>query len=299
MSTTIEIGCLDLRYEHLRVKRKAEEGRLLSSIAERGIEDALEGVDVDGAHVLLNGFARYRCARRLGIEVLPYLSLGGDEAAGIIQLLHRPERSTLTILEEAGFLHELNKVQGLNVAQIAERVGRSKAWVCNRLKLMREVSGSVRDRLFAGAFPIYAYMQMVHPFMRINGVKQKDVDEFVEALSGKKVSVRDVELLAHGYFRGPESFREQIRTGHVVESLERLKEIPDDPDGCSDFERAVLRDLETLSKYMQRVMGKSIDQRLKSHTFFAEANLLTAKIMSRKSAFYESMRQLHDRSGHA
>lgn len=299
MSMTIEIGDLDLRYEHLRVKKKAEEGRLLSSIAERGIEDALEGVDVDGAHVLLNGFARYRCARKLGISVLPYLSLGGDEAAGIVQLLHRPKHNTLTILEEAGFVHELKKVQGLNVAQIVERVGRSKAWVCNRLKLMREVSDSVRNKLFAGAFPVYAYMQIVHPFMRVNSINKKDMDEFVGSLSGKKLSVRDVELLAHGYFRGPESFREQIRTGYVVESLGQLKEIPDDPDGCSDFERGVLRDLEAVSKYMQRVMGKSENQRLKSHSFFAEANLLTADLLSRKSAFYESMRQLHDRSGHA
>ena len=299
MSMTIEIGDLDLRYERLRVKKKAEEGRLLSSIAERGIEDALEGVDVDGVHVLLNGFVRYHCARKLGISVLPYLSLGVDEAAGIVQLLHMPKHNTLSILEEAGFVHELNKVQGLNVAQIAERVGRSKVWVCNRLKLMREVSDSIRGRLFAGAFPVYAYMQIVHPFMRINSVNTKDVDEFVEALSGKKLSVRDIELLAHGYFRGPESFREQIRTGRVVESLGLLKAIPDDPDGCSTFERGVLRDLETVSKYMQRVMGKSQNRRLKSHSFFAEANLLTADLLSRKSAFYESMRQLHDRSGHA
>jgi hypothetical protein len=38
--------------------------------------------------------------------------------------------------------------------------------------------------------------------MRMNGVGKQDIEEFVIALSGKKLSVREIEQLAHGYFRG-------------------------------------------------------------------------------------------------
>ena len=44
----------------------------------------------------------------------------------------------------------------------------------------------------------------------MNGVKKQEIEDFVVAVSGKKLSVREIEQLAHGYFRGPESFREAI-----------------------------------------------------------------------------------------
>ncbi len=68
------------------------------------------------------------------------------------------------------------------------------------------MSEPVRRQLFAGAFPVYSYMCLLRQFMRMNGVSQEQIEEFVLALSGKGLSVREVEQLAHGCFRGPESF---------------------------------------------------------------------------------------------
>jgi hypothetical protein len=50
---------------------------------------------------------------------------------------------------------------------------------------------------------------------------------------------------------------------------------------------------------MQRVMGKSQDERLKSRAFHAQCHLLTAGILSRSRAFFHTLRQLHDRNGQA
>jgi len=54
-----------------------------------------------------------------------------------------------------------------------------------------------------------------------------------------------------------------------------------------------------LAKYMQRVMGKSQDGRLQSRAFHAQCHLLTAGILSRGRAFFDTLRQLHDRNGQA
>jgi len=299
MAHEVELTSLDLRYESLRMKNRAQEGRVLSSISERGIEESLEGVDVDGARVLLNGFKRYRCARKLGIQTVPYTSLGGDEAAGIVALLRLSNTRSLSILEQAGFIDELRNVQNLSVADIAEALSRSKAWVSVRMGLIREMTGTIRRKLFSGAFPVYPYMYTLRQFMRMNAVGQGQIERFVVALSGKDLSVRDVEQLAHGYFRGPPSFREQIEGGNIAVALERIRQVPDDPDGCNPFERGLLKDIEITGKYMQRVMGKSQDPRLKTRVFQAQANLLTAGILSRSAAFFQSVRQLHDRSGQA
>ena len=81
-------------------------------------------------------------------------------------------------------------------------------------------------------------------------------------MGGKKLSVRDIERLAHGYFRGPDWFRKEIRNGNLALPLERMKQVPEDPEGCNEGERVLLRDLEMVGKYMKRVTAKSHDPRL-------------------------------------
>jgi hypothetical protein len=299
MATEVELASLDLRYESFRLKQAALEERLLSSMAQRGIEEPLEGVDVKQAKVLLNGFKRYRCARKLRLATVPYSSLGQDEAAAILSLLKTSNNRALSILEQAAFIAELKNARRMNVAEIAAELSRSKSWVTMRLGLMAEMSTQVRAQLFAGAFPVYSYMYTLRQFMRMNGVKAREIEEFVLALSGHGLSVREVEQLAHGFFRGPDAFRQEILKGNLALPLERMRQVPQSADACSEFERVMLGDLELTQKYMQRVMGKSQDQRLQSRAFHAQCHLLTAGILSRSSVFFQTLRQLHDRNGQA
>jgi len=295
----IELSSLDVRYEGHRMKNRAGEARLLASIAERGITEPLEGVEQREGHVLLNGFKRWRCARRLGLSTAPYVSLGEDAAMGIVALLRASNDRALSLLEQAGFVDELKRLHGMSVAEMAEALSRSKGWVSMRLGLLSEMPPAVRCKLFAGVFPAYAYMYSVRPFMRMNGGGREEVEQLVTALSGRRLSVREIEHLAHGYFRGPEALREQIRAGNVALPLERLKQTAAHADGCTPFEQAMLKDIEIAQKYMQRVMGKSPDPRLKSAAFRAQAQLLLAGLLSRAPAFFQSVRQLHDRCGQA
>jgi len=320
MANEVELASLDLRYQGFRLKAPALEERLLAAIAQRGIEEPLEGVDLPAApsaaqaglpaapeaagapprRVLLNGFKRWRCARKLRLATVPYSSLGPDEAAGILSLLKSSNNRSLSLLEQAAFIAELRAARGMNVAAIAAELSRSKSWVSMRLGLWAEMSPKVREQLFRGAFPVYSYMYLLRQFMRMNGIKAEQIEEFVLAVSGQGLSVREVEQLAHGFFRGPESFREEIRKGNLALPLARLRAVPQSPDGCSEFERVLLGDLEVLAKYMQRVMGKSQEQnKLTSRAFHAQCHLLSAGILSRSRAFFHTLRQLHDRNGQA
>jgi len=299
MAPEIELSQLDLRYEGFRMKHRGLEEKLLASMAQRGIQEPLEGVRVHSVPILLNGFKRHRCARRLQMQRVPYACLGSDEVSGIVNLLRLSNTRALSLLEQARFIDDLKNVQGMTLAQIAADLSRSKAWVSMRLGLMRELTPVVREKLFAGAFPVYSYMYTLRQFMRMNGVKREQIEQFVGAVSGKNLSVREVEQLAHGFFRGPDSFRQEILKGNLALPLQRLRETPADPDGCNEFERVLIHDLEILQKYMQRTMGKAQDPRLKSRPFFAQCHLLAGGILSRNGAFLHSLRQLHDRSGQA
>ena len=299
MTHEVELSSLDLRYESFRLKAAALEERLLGSIAQRGIEEPLEGVQVKERSVLLNGFKRCRCARKLRLATVPYLSLGQDEALGILNLLRTANHRALSILEQAAFIAELKDVRQMSVAQMATELSRSKAWVSVRLGLLAQMSEPVRARLFAGSFPVYSYMYTLRQFMRLKEVSTAQIEEFVLAVSGKGLSVRDIEHLAHGYFRGPESFRQEIAKGNLALPLERMRQVPQSSDGCNEFERVLLGDLEITQKYMQRVMGKSQSPKISSRAFHAQSHLLTAGILSRAQAFINTLKKLHDRNGQA
>ena len=184
MACEVERSRLDLRYECSRMKHAGQEARLLASIIQRDIQEPLEGVDVGESLVLLDGFKRYRCACKLQIQVVPYLSLGTDETAGILSLLRTSNHKSLNLLEQAGFVDELQRARNLSVAQIAAGLAVSKGWVGMRLGLMAGLSEPVRREIFNGAFPLYAFMYTLRPFMRMNEVKAGQIDEFVRAVSG-------------------------------------------------------------------------------------------------------------------
>jgi predicted transcriptional regulator len=294
----IELSQLDLRYEGHRLQERGREGRLLASIAREGIREPLAGAKVDAGCVLLDGFKRYRCARQLHIHRVPFMALGPDETSAIVALLGQARRTHLSVLEEARFLDEL-KARGLSLAEMAAALGRSKAWVSLRLGLLESMSPAVREQVFGGRLPVYAWIYTVAPFRRLNGVTGQQVDEFVQAVSGHELSVRQIEQLAHGYFRGPESFREELRAGHLSLLLQQMAAVPVDPDGCSEFERILLSDLELIQKHAQRVATKSQDRRLQSRAFFVQCHLLSGGLLSRSRSFLKLLQQLHDRTRQA
>jgi len=75
--------------------------------------------------------------------------------------------------------------------------------------------------------------------------------------------------------------------------------VPEDQEGCSDFERVLLKELQILRRSMQRVMAKCDDPRLRSRAFYAQANLLCAGLLSTLEPFGERIREFYDRSGRA
>jgi hypothetical protein len=143
---------------------------LLGSIAERGIEEPLEGVDTPEGRFLLNGFKRRRCALKLGIASVPYVSLGAEEATGIVNLMRVSTDTSMGILEQARFILDLLTIHGMNVAEVAGKLSRSKAWVSMRRGLLQEMSLEIQAILFRGAFPVYCYMYTLRPFRRMNAV---------------------------------------------------------------------------------------------------------------------------------
>lgn len=299
METQIEITALDLRYENHRLKSPATEKIMLNSILENGIRDPLLGVDSQGSSILLDGYKRYRCARRLNIGVVPFISLGSDEALAIIEVLRLSNAKSLSIVEQARWIDELKTVYQMGTSDIASLLEKSKSWVSMRSGIISEMSDCVKDNIFKGKFPVYSFMYTLRQFMRMNGTSKKEVDQFVESVSGKGLSIRDIELLAHGYFKGSEALRQQIRKGNVSWGLKSLKESHSARKDLTEVEQAMLSSLELTHKYIKRLTVKLIDDRYKSGSFYAQANFLSGGILRELEPFSKKLREFYDRSGQA
>lgn len=291
----IELNSLDLRYEDLRLKDGRQESLLLASIIRCGIENPLEGVDAQGVPILLDGFKRYRCARKLNLHVVPFVCVAQSVSEGMLNLLRGPHRRPLDILEEAALVDELKNLNHLAPAEIAKWVRRSKTWVNTRLGLLDEMSEPIRRDLFDGAFSVCAYMQTLRPMMRKKEVGKTLVETFIHALRHKELSVRQIKYLADGYFLGPPSFREQIDQGHIQPMLNRIECLLKESPNSSPFEHTFLKELERLDLLMAQVMGKALNKQLKSDAFMVQAQILLARIKSRALAFFQTIGSLYDR----
>ena len=296
MIEQIETSSLDLRYEGYRLKSRRDEKALLSSIIEHGIRDPLQGVDLeDGIRILLNGFKRYRCAEKLKISVVPYRSFGSDEPLGIIKLIRISNSKTLNILEQAKLIDELQNVHDMCNDDIAGLLEKSKSWVSMRAGLLGEVSEYVMKQIFAGDFPGYSFMYTLRQFIRMNSISKQEIDEFVKVVSGKGLSIRDIELLASGFFRGSDDFRQQIKKGNITWGLKRLKESAAETTECTKAEQSMLRELELMQSYMQRIIYRVKNDKPGTDAFHAQATLLTKGIISFMDSFSKSIRAFHER----
>ena len=265
-----EIHSISRKYESFRLRDENREKCLLQSILEHGIREPLQCVEEgEQKYVLLDGFKRLRCSCRLKLYVIPVVSLGSDEVSSILQFIRISVERSLSTLEQARFVDELHKRHGLTVTDIASRLERSKAWVSVRLGIIDEMSEVVRDAVFSGRLPLRSYMYTLRLFTRVNSVSRKEADGFVRSVSGKRLSTRDIETLAYGYFRGGAYLRGQIEEGNLTWTLRQMRKsepVHEAEEGLSEIEWSVIRDLELAQKYMSRIChGLRVDAKITSH----------------------------------
>ena len=90
-----------------------------------------------GGYELIAGERRWRAAREAGIEVLPALVREADDRDSLLlALVENVAREQLSPVEEARAYASLVDEFELSLGDVAERVGRSKPAVSNRLRLL-------------------------------------------------------------------------------------------------------------------------------------------------------------------
>lgn len=125
-----------------RQPRRRFDGEAVSELAEsvrvQGvIQPVLVRAGADGSYELIAGERRWRAARLAGLATVPALVRdAGDRDALLLALVENVAREDLSPVEESRAYASLMDEFDLSLGEVAERVGRSKSSVSNRLRLL-------------------------------------------------------------------------------------------------------------------------------------------------------------------
>ncbi|MGH7357185.1 MAG: ParB/RepB/Spo0J family partition protein [Candidatus Rokuibacteriota bacterium] len=162
-------------------------GGLAESIREVGVLQPVLVRPAGDGYELVAGERRWRAARRAGLQTIPALVRHADDAATVQQaLIENLHRDDLNPLEEAAAYQQLIEDFGLTHEQVGERVGRSRTYVSNLLRLMQlppAVQRSVKE----------GRLSMGHARALLGTPDRAFQEHLAKRTVEQELSVRDVE----------------------------------------------------------------------------------------------------------
>ncbi|MDA0208525.1 MAG: ParB/RepB/Spo0J family partition protein [bacterium] len=111
---------------------------LIASVREHGILQPLVVTDLGGGqYELIAGERRLRAAREVGLERVPvYVRSATDQQKLELAIIENVQRHDLTAVEEAHAMNALIDNFSLTQGQVADRLGKSRPYVANTLRLL-------------------------------------------------------------------------------------------------------------------------------------------------------------------
>lgn len=130
---------------------QAHLAELVASIKATGLLEPLLVRPVDRGCQILSGHYRLRAVRRLKWQEVPCRVYPCDErTAKLIYCTANLTTRALSALEEAWLLKDLVQNEGFSFTQAGTLFGRSKSWVCRRLKLLSALDPRVKEEVASG-----------------------------------------------------------------------------------------------------------------------------------------------------
>jgi len=113
---------------------------LANSIKEKGIiQPLVVTANIDGSYGLIAGERRLRASKLIGLSKLPVVirEVSGDDELLELALIENVQRKDLNPIEEAEAYEKLIKIFSYTQEQAAEKVGKKRSTVTNRLRLLQ------------------------------------------------------------------------------------------------------------------------------------------------------------------
>jgi ParB family chromosome partitioning protein len=118
---------------------------LASSIREHGVLQPILVRPSGGKYELIAGERRWRASTMADRETIPAIVVEFDESTALeVSIIENLQREDVSPLEEAAMFRKMTDVFGYSVRQLAQKVGKDKGYIENRLRLS-EAPEDVRE----------------------------------------------------------------------------------------------------------------------------------------------------------
>ena len=205
----VELGQLNQKYSRLRGVDPRLHRRLMASIAEHQQQVPVLVVADSQPHrwVLIDGYARTRALRKLGIDEVWAIAPELTEAQALVlrqcsYLTHRP-----SALEEGWLVRELIDGHGYEPSEVAQRLGRSTSWVSRRLGLVDSLPALAQQAVHEGRICAFAAMRFLLPLARANETHCKTL---LKTLGKTHITSRQLQTLYTAWKNSDPVGRERI-----------------------------------------------------------------------------------------
>lgn len=197
---------------------------LAASIREHGLIQPLIVTQTPNGYQLVTGERRWRAAQMAGLRTVPVIVKEVSERDKLeLALVENLQRADLNPLEEAMAYQQLSEEFGLTQAQIAQRVGKSRAAVANAMRLLRLpdrvkralAEGEITEGHARALLPLEeeALQMEVVKRIRREGLNVRQVESLVRRLLATPPETRSAEVRRPAEFVALENdFREALGT---------------------------------------------------------------------------------------
>jgi ParB family transcriptional regulator, chromosome partitioning protein len=120
---------------------------LADSIREHGVLQPILVRPAGGKFELIAGERRWRASGMAGRETIPAIVVEFDEQTALeVSIIENLQREDVSPLEEAAMFRKMTETFGYSVRQLAQKVGKDKGYVENRLRLS-DAPADIRELL--------------------------------------------------------------------------------------------------------------------------------------------------------
>ena len=206
----LEFHQLDRRWEHLRVRERHRQRRLLASLAEAGQQTPIVVVvskDNSDRYLVIDGHKRIAALEQLGRDTVEAIVWSMSEAEALLlerSLRFSPQESAL---EQGWLLVEMEQRFGCTLDELARRFDRSVSWVSRRLALVELLPEPIQQQVREGKLAAQIAMKYLVPVAR---VKIEDSERLAAAFVANHCDTRQAGQLHAAWRDGSRVVRERI-----------------------------------------------------------------------------------------
>lgn len=250
----LEFHQLELCYGELRIVNRRRQSRLMSSLCEHGQQDPVWVVakeNEEGRFVLIDGYQRVTCLRRLGHDVVFAITMPLSEQDALCSSYNHDKHKTRNVFEDGWLIQALCERHGLSQGQVSVRLCKSESWVSRRLALVRDLPSQVQEKVRRGYVCPHGAMRYLVPLAR---AKPKDCERLMSALGSAKLSARELQILVSALRAATAEEREKILARPLLYVKSQQARGATRSDALAPDEQVIRDDLDMLGSIARRLI---------------------------------------------